>query len=238
MRAIILAGGKATRLYPTTLIMPKQLVMINGYPVIHYVLQHCAINGIREATICISDRGIQREFVNALEGRYPQMTIDFSISPRSFGTAGRIQEALKKFSDGTYVAYYGDIITDFSLRDMIKRHQKDSRKPICTLALNGKKEIEFGLAKFETDSSRVSKFLEHPKISKISPFKVNVGISVCERRTSKFCLPGSDFYRDAIPAMISHGDFVLGYPIANFIDVGTFRSIEVAKKLLSNKSRT
>ena len=41
MKALILVGGKATRLYPTTLIMPKQLIMIDGFPVIHYILDHC-----------------------------------------------------------------------------------------------------------------------------------------------------------------------------------------------------
>jgi NDP-sugar pyrophosphorylase family protein len=237
MKAIILAGGKATRLYPTTLIMPKQLIMIDGYPVIHYVLRHCLDNGVKEVIICLSDRTLKTEFSHALEGRYADLDIDYSVSPGAFGTSGRILAAARTFDDRTFITYYGDLITSFSLRDMIAQHTRNRKKPICTLAVTDSKEMEFGVAGFESDSGRISSFVERPKMRTISSFKVNVGISVCNRDSVGYCAESADFYGDTIPAMLSGGETVCGYTVDEFIDVGTFSSIEKARTLLAHSRR-
>ena len=236
MKVIILAGGKATRLYPTTLIMPKQLVMIDGYPVIHYLLRHCLSNGIRDVTICLSDLALKSEFSHALEGRYKGLALSYSITPESYGTAGRISAAARTLRAEAFVVYYGDIISTFPLARMLRHHRNNRNKPICTLAVTKDVEVEFGVASVEIDSNRISKFVERPKISAISNCYVNVGVAVCDSRVIAFCKNRADFFRDTIPEMISKGEMVCAFQIARFIDIGTFNSIDSARDFLKSQS--
>lgn len=239
MKALVLAGGKATRLYPMTLIMPKQLIMINGYPVIKYIIDHCRNNGINGIVVCMSDNSFKYQFYNALpQDMYPGMTIEYSVSPESFKTSGRILAAREFMTEDDFVVYYGDIITEFNLRSLIDFHRKQTRKNgcICTLATIGSKELEYGVALQKDKVSRITYFKEGPRISDISDFRVNVGISVCNKGVLQYCQEKSDFYGDVIPHMIEQGEYVYGYEIDKpFIDIGTLKAIEKATKTMRRR---
>jgi NDP-sugar pyrophosphorylase family protein len=240
LRAFILAGGKATRLYPMTLIMPKQLIMINGYPVIKYILDHCMKNDINEIVLCISDNSFVNQFQNALSSKlYPNLTIDFSIAPESFKTGGRLLAAKEFMQEDDFVIYYGDIITDFNLRSMINFHKKQSNSGCaCTLATVGTKELECGVALQKEKISKVTFFKERPIISDISDFKINVGISVCNKSVLQFCQENSDFYSDVIPKLIKDGAPIYGYEVNKpFIDIGTLKAIEDATRSLNQNTK-
>ncbi len=233
MKAFILAGGKATRLYPMTLIMPKQLIMINGFPVIKYILDHCMKNDINEIVLCISDNSFVNQFQNAISTKlYPNLNIDFSIAPESFNTGGRLFAAKDFMDEDDFVVYYGDIITDLNLRAMINFHKMQSKKGCeCTLATVGTKELECGVALQKEKISKIKIFKERPRISDISDFKINVGISVCNKNVIKYCQEKSDFYSDVIPELIKVGKTVYGYEVDKpFIDIGTLKAIEDANK--------
>jgi mannose-1-phosphate guanylyltransferase len=238
MKTVILAGGRATRLYPLTLHLPKHLLMLSGRPLISYILEHCRKNGLKEFVICVSEN-VYEDFRNALgTGSSFGVRIKHSAGSQSLGTAGRILNARNLIGEEKhFIVYYGDIITSFDLRHLIKFHlkgfKKDSR--LATIALSDASKLEFGVARTD-EESRVVQFLEKPRISEISEYQANVGIGVFSRNILDLCKPHSDVFRDTIPKAIEDGFPVSGYPIKHeFFDVGTFASID---RLLNNLSKT
>jgi len=229
MKAVLIAGGKATRLYPMTLYMPKQLIMINGYPVIRYIINHCKLNNISDFVLCISDNSLKNHFYHALgDGSNFGVNIDYSIAPESFGTAGRILHAKKLIKNNDFLIYYSDVLTTFNLNSFIDFHKKIKKdhNNLCTLAVTNKKNVDFGSALFETTSGKLLSFIEKPSISKISDYMVNCGIAICSPKVIDYCSPKVDFFKKILPKMISNGDYISCYNTSDsFYDVGSFSAI-------------
>jgi NDP-sugar pyrophosphorylase family protein len=234
-----MAGGKATRLYPMTLFIPKQLIMINGHPVIYYIIKHCKDNGISEFVLCISGNHFKRHFYNALgDGSFLGVKIEYSVAPQSIKTAGRILRAKDFIDSDNFVVYYGDIITNFNLSSMIKFHESMvlRNKCICTLAMSKSASLEVGVGMEEKGTSRIICFKEKPRVSDISIFKVNVGIAVCNLRILDYCTENTDLFSDAVPRMIEQNEYVCSYVIDEpFYDIGTFSNIEKVLKTTRRK---
>ena len=234
MKTIILAGGKATRLYPITLYVPKQLIMLNGYPMIHYVIKHCKSNGIKNMVLCISDTH-KSDFVNALgDGKYMKTNIEYSVAPEHYGTAGRILHAKKLIgNDDDFIVYYGDMITNFNLKSMIKFHNSMSsdESHICTLAMSGSRKCDFGGGFEIKGTHKIIKFTEKPKVSEISNFKVNTGIGIFKRKILQYCQKKGDLNGDVLPRAIKNGKSVYCFTIKEpFYDIGTFAVIDTLLK--------
>jgi NDP-sugar pyrophosphorylase family protein len=242
LKALILAGGKATRLHPLTLHMPKQLIMIDGRPVIHYIIDHCKKNGIRDFILCTSE-SLKADFKNALgHGEALGVNIQYSIKPDWLGTAGRIVSARHQIVGEDFLVYYGDIVTSFDLKPMIEFHKRlaEQKNCICTLAVSRDKVLEIGLVLSEEGGShRITQFKEKPRVSEVSDFRVNAGIAACSSRIFSYCGLKDDLFHDVLPELISDDQLVSSYLIRGpFFDIGTFSSIEqIARKLRHRESR-
>ena len=236
MDAILLAGGKATRLYPVTMFMPKQLMMVNGRPVIEYIIEHLKNNGVNRIILCISDNKFQSHFTNALgDGSRFGVEIVFSTTPETYGTAGRVAAATK-YVNNNFVVYYGDIITDFSLRQMLDEHETNSdKKGLCTLAITNNNRLEFGVALCDKSDGRILKFKEKPLLYEVTEHYANCGIAACTKDIVRFCTEEGDFFGDAMPLAMVSGMEVFGYDVGKsmFFDVGTFSSLESILKTMS-----
>lgn len=235
IKTLILAGGKGTRLYPMTLFMPKQLIMINGHPMIHYIIKHCKNSGIDEFVLCISNNSFKGHFYSALgDGSSLGVKLCYSVAPQSTETSGRILQAKQFVGDDDFVVYYGDIITNFNLKSIIEFHRRkvSHDKCICTLAMSDLMPLEFGVGQEDEKTSRIIHFKEKPKISEITDFKVNVGIAVCSPRIIDYCQRDKDLFNDVIPLLLENGECVCSYTIDKpFLDIGTFSNIEKALKM-------
>lgn len=237
MDAILLAGGKATRLYPVTMFMPKQLMMINGRPVIEYIIEHLKNNGVNRVVLCISDNKFRSHFTNALgNGSRFGVEIEFVITPEKCGTAGRVAAGAKIVRGDSFVVYYGDIITDFGLKQMINMHESNVHNGrTCTLAVTNNNRLEFGVALLNKKDRRVLEFKEKPVLSEVTEYYANCGIAACSKDIVQFCQDESDFFGDVIPAAMANGMKVLGFDVGNsmFFDVGTFSSLESILKTVA-----
>lgn len=235
MKVLILAGGKATRLFPITLFMPKQLIMINGYPVIYYIMDHCVKNGISEFIIC-TDSARRKHFFNALGdvSRFG-IHVQYSIASGRYGTAGRVLHAKKLIkNEDSFIVYYGDIITDFSLKSMIRFHETMVAQDNCigTIGVTNNSRVAFG-GGFIEKSGKVTSFKEKPKISEISNFFINIGIGVFNSGIFKYCRPEADLTGDVIPSALENGENLYGFMVDEpFYDIGTFASIETVSTKL------
>src|SRR5215510_519167 len=105
MRAIILAGGKGTRLLPYTTVLPKPLMPIGDMPILEVVLRQLKAAGITQVTIAV---GYLAELLQAFfgDGKRLGLRIDYSLEERPLGTVGPL--TLIPGLDQTFVVMNGD----------------------------------------------------------------------------------------------------------------------------------
>lgn len=231
MKAFVLAGGAGTRLSPLTSYVPKGMIPIAGRPFIDYVVGYLSRHGIRNIMMLLSDDDSE-VFRNHLEdGSKFGVTLGYSISPR-MGTAAALKEAASHI-DGTFVVYYGDVLTEMDLSEMIRFHK--SRGATCTIALSTGVKIEYGVGKVDTDG-RIKYFAEKPVIPE---YPVSIGVYVCEPEFLQFLSLGKDLASDVLPKLLEKGAKFYGYVTKEpHYDIGSFKQLDTAKDILKPKGRT
>ena len=119
MRAVILAGGKGTRLRPYTIALPKPLVPIGDRPILDIVLEQLRRAGVRRVTMAVSHLAhlIMAYFG---DGERWDMKIDYSIEDKPLSTIG----PLKLIGDlpETFLVMNGDVLTDLNFTDLYNHH--------------------------------------------------------------------------------------------------------------------
>ena len=89
-RAVILAGGKGTRLRPYTVVLPKPLMPIGEYPILEVVIRQLARHGFDHVTIAVNH---QAELIKAFfgDGSKWRLRIDYSMEDEPLGTMGPLR---------------------------------------------------------------------------------------------------------------------------------------------------
>jgi len=230
MKAFILAGGAGTRLSPLTSYVPKGMIPIAGRPFIDYVVSYLSKHGIRNIMMLLSDEDSE-VFRNHLEdGSKLGVTIGYSISPRQ-GTAAALKEAAEHV-DGTFVVYYGDVLTSLDLSEMIKFHK--SRGAVCTVALSTGVRFEYGVGKVDSEG-RINYFAEKPVMKE---YPVSIGVYVCEPAFLEFLSLGKDLAADVLPQLLEKGAKFYGFltPETHH-DIGSFKQLDEAKNILKPQKK-
>ena len=131
MKAVILCAGKGERLRPLTENIPKPMILINGRPVLEYLIQLCKNNDIKEIAINTSylPEKIKEYFG---DGSKFGVKINYSFESELLGTSGALNN-FRDFLDEPFFVIYGDNVTDLNLKKMLKEHQKN--KAFATLYL-------------------------------------------------------------------------------------------------------
>jgi NDP-sugar pyrophosphorylase family protein len=178
MKAVVLAGGYATRLRPISYALPKHLFPILGKPVIERTLDMLRQNGVSEVILALN---YMADRLRAHLGtRYRNIRIRYSIEDEPLGTGGPIKFASKFLRpEETFVAMNGDVLADFYLPQMVNLHR--ARSAEATLALKKVRDpSRFGVA--VTDSSgRIRRFVEKPLAKKAPSRLINAGFYVMNR---------------------------------------------------------
>ncbi len=209
MKAIVLAGGFATRLRPLTLTKPKPLLPILGKPLLDWILESLSKLELEEVVISV------RYLADMIENRYSEKLvgnapIKFAKEVKPLGDAGPLKLVDELYGlDTTFVVVYGDVFTDVDIKQIIEFHRK--RGGIATLMLV---EVEnpsrYGVA-ILGDDWRIRDFVEKPMERPPSNL-ANAGIYVFEPEVLKL-IPPHSFYKiakDLIPQLLQRGD-VYGY---------------------------
>lgn len=233
MRALIVAGGKSSRLYPLTISVPKSLLPVNGKPVISHILDCIEKAGGLEPVLCTT-KNLRPQFENALGER-----VNYSVSPESYDTSGRILAARKLVgTDRYFLVYYGDILASPSLYlfDVLQEHIKNAA--VCTLVTCNRKELELGVVRMKeqrwpNSCGIVTKFIERPRLSDISDVTVNIGIAVCSSQVFDFLKPTANFFRDTLPLLLKKHKKVISYETDFYLDIGSFTALEKAQSLFT-----
>jgi mannose-1-phosphate guanylyltransferase len=220
MKAIILAGGLGTRLQPYTFFIPKPMLPLGNKPLLEHIIEWLKNdeNNIDHIIICVSylHRTIEDYFE---DGSRLGIKIEYARSDRPLATAGQLMTA-KKFIDDTFVCVYGDSIYEFSLREMIKEHNRLDAF-ISMALLSYKTRLKYGFIDIN-GNNRVTAWNEKPEIKGL----INIGCYVMEPEFIDM-IPSSNAYGmdDAVRKALDVKKVVNGFKIeSGFIDIGDKKS--------------
>lgn len=227
VRAVILAGGKGSRLQPYTLVLPKPLMPVGDVPVIESLLKWVRRNGMRDVSITIGYLG---HLIKALCGNGHQwdMNITYSEEPEPLGTVGPLGSLSDKLRS-TFLVLNGDLVTDLDLRKFVKFHKKN--KGILTVAVK-KKSVKIDLGVLESEGGVVTEFREKPQIQ----FNVSMGIYCMEPEILKHIPDGLYFgFDDLMHTLLEAGEaiHVFGHE-GLWMDIGREEDFLEAQKILRN----
>ena len=180
MKAILLVGGKGTRLRPLTLKTPKPVVPIFDRPFLAYQLEALAqISEIDEVILSLNYQPDRIEDSLKADESFP-FKIRYVVEPAPLGTAGAVRYA-KQYIDDSILVFNGDVLAQLDLADVLDKHrQQDARATIVLTQIDD--PAAYGLV--ETDlEGNVKCFLEKPEPGHIASNTINAGIYVLESDT-------------------------------------------------------
>jgi len=221
MQAIVLVGGKGTRLRPLTETVPKPALTLVDRPFLAYMIEWLAGHGVTEVVLaCGFLPDVLREALAGEEER-AGVRIRYVVEPEPLGTAGAIRfaaDALGGELDDRFLALNGDVLTDLDLSALLDAHAE--RAAAATIALHPVEDsAAFGLV-HSGEEGEVLAFLE--KTGEAAPGEVNAGMYVLQRSVLDLVPPGESvsIERDVFPRLVGeglHGLVLDGY----WMDIGT-----------------
>ncbi|HEY6332257.1 MAG TPA: NDP-sugar synthase, partial [Blastocatellia bacterium] len=196
MQAIILAGGKGTRLRPLTMHTPKPIVPLANQPFLLYQIELLKRADVLDLVLSLSYQP-QKIEDRLGDGTDHGVRISYTVEASPLGTAGAYKNARAHINDTT-VILNGDILTDVDLNEVIRVHRQ--RKAVATIMLTPvANPASYGLVQ-TSDDGRVVRFLEKPKQEEITCNTINAGVYVLEPRVL-------DYVPDGEPFMFEYGVF-------------------------------
>jgi NDP-sugar pyrophosphorylase family protein len=179
MKAIILAGGKGTRLAPYTTVLPKPLMPIGEMSILEVVLRQLAFHGFDDVTLAV---GYLAELLMAFcgDGSKFGIKISYSREEMPLGTAGPI--SLVPNLKEPFLVMNGDLLTTIDYTDMWKNHFE--RGAIGTLAAY-QREIKIDLGVIHFENNWVTDYVEKPTYH----FSVSTGIYIFQPEVLNYITP-------------------------------------------------
>lgn len=202
MKALILAGGLATRLRPLSCSKPKLLFPVVGVPLIDRMISWLGESGIREVVLAVNH--LAEILKSEVGSRRRGTDIIFSVEETPLGTGGPIRLARRYIDDEEpFVVLNGDIVSDIDLRSMIDMHV--AKSATATLALTGVRDpARYGSVNV-TEDGRITRF--HEKAQSSARFNlVNAGVYVLDHRIIRMIPSGPlSIERAIFPKLASRG---------------------------------
>lgn len=232
MQAVIIAGGKGTRLGLKDI--PKPMVEIGGKPLLEHQIELAKRYGIEE--IFIISGHLAEVIINYFgNGAKWGVNIQHITEPYPLGTAGCLKLIEHKLKD-RFMVFYGDIVMDFDIASFIKFDER--YKSIGTLIVHPN-DHPYDSDLLETDSgnSIIRVFPKpHEKYAYYQNL-VNAGVYIYSKNIFKYIEPdvSQDFGRDIFKRVINSGETLIGYRTPEYIkDMGTAERFEAVKNDLEN----
>ena len=221
MKAILLAGGKGTRLRPLTLHTPKPIVPIFERPFLHYQLD--LLKQVPEIDEVILSLNYQPRRIEEIfgDGSEAGLNIRYVVEPAPLGTAGAVRYAGESLHESV-VVFNGDVLTNVDLNAVLRLHRE--RKAKATIVLTPvENPTAYGLVETDADGN-IQRFLEKPKPDEITCDTINAGIYVLEPDTFDRIPKGEPWSieRSFFPSLIERGETFVAYIYRGYwIDIGT-----------------
>jgi NDP-sugar pyrophosphorylase family protein len=238
MRAVILAGGKGTRLRPYTTILPKPLLPLGERPILDLVVGQLIDAGFTRIDLCVGHLGnLIRAYFEEGSPLPEGIEMNYHFETEPMGTAGALR--LIGDVDEPFLVMNGDILTDIDYAGLVERHKE--RGVALTIA-SCKKDIPLSLGVIESTGEIVTGYVEKPTLD----YRVSMGIYVYDPSVLDVIPEGHFDFPEVVLALIEAGRPVGAYHFDGaWFDVGTADEYERAagflmenEKLFETKSRT
>jgi len=221
MKAILLAGGKGTRLRPMTVHTPKPIVPIFNRPFLYYQIDLLRqVPEIDEAILSLNYQPRRIEEIFG-DGEGLGISVRYVVEPVPLGTGGAIRYAGDSLTESV-VVFNGDVLTQVDLGAVLRLHRE--RKAKATIVLTPVDNPRaYGLVECDADGN-VKRFLEKPGEDEITCNTINAGIYVLEPETFDR-IPKDTAWsieRSYFPSLIERGETFVAYVHTGYwIDIGT-----------------
>jgi NDP-sugar pyrophosphorylase family protein len=213
MRAVILAGGKGTRLRPYTTVLPKPLVPVGDRPILEVVIRQLARHGFTRIDLSVGHLGSLIEaYLESIE--LPGgLELRYWWEDAPLGTAG----ALTRIDglDEAFLAMNGDVLTTLDYGQLMRFHR--GHEGALTIATH-RQNVDVDLGVIESDDGFVTKYVEKPTMR----FAVSMGVYVYEPEVLEM-IPSRRFdFPDVVNAMLEADQKVAVYNADGlWFDIGT-----------------
>lgn len=217
MRAVILAGGRGTRLAPYTTIFPKPLVPIGEYPIIEVILRQLQAQGVKKVTLAV---GYLSELIRAYLGQrsrtFHSLEIDYVSELSPTGTAGAIGLIPDLAKEEFFLVMNGDVLTTLDLGAMVRHHRESGADLTIATALRSVK-VDLGVLDISPEGTIVG-YREKPTLA----YEVSMGIYLYSASALQWIEPGVYLdFPDLVLRMIAAGQRVSAYRAdCMWLDIG------------------
>lgn len=192
VQAVILAGGKGTRLRPVTANLPKPLIPVANRPLISHQLRHLATSGVHDVTLALGYNADQFEQIRN-EADELGLNLKVFTEPKPLGTGGALRWCADQgaFDDRPLLWLNGDVVATPNVAGLHAMHEE--RSALITFWLTSVRDVtEFGVLDLGTDN-HVEEFLEKPSPDDTDSHLVNSGILMLDPKVLDRVAPGRMF---------------------------------------------
>jgi len=221
--AVIMAGGRGTRLQPLTDTMPKPLLKVGDKAIMEHNLDRLALYGIDDYWFSINYLGEQIEtfFGN---GKNKNLDINYVWEDIPLGTIGAVSK-INNFKHDTILITNSDILTNLDYEDFyIDFIEKDADFSVVSIPY----KVNIPYAVLENENGNIKSFKEKPTYTYYS----NGGIYLMKKELLDY-IPKDEFFNatDLIECLIKENKNVISYPLSGYwLDVGKHEDYEKAQE--------
>jgi histidinol-phosphate phosphatase family protein len=221
-QAVILCGGRGTRLGELAQTVPKPLLPVGGRPVLDHTLECLAKAGVRRFILAAGFLGEQIAAYYA-GPRADGLEIETAIEPRPLGTAGAVRALVERLDDD-FVLAYGDIFIDFEAEALLAAHA--THRPAVTLLVRASDHPWDSHLVAADARGCVTEFVHKREPGRRYENRANAAIQVMHKRALRGLAAerAADFGADLYPALIAAGETLRVHELepAGFVkDMGT-----------------
>jgi NDP-sugar pyrophosphorylase family protein len=221
VQAVILAGGKGTRLVPFTHVFPKPLVPLGEKPILDTILRQLKHFGFTQVTLAV---GYMAEMIETYvqHGERYGLDITYSFEEEPLGTVGPL--AQMAHLEQRFLVMNGDVITNLDYGDLVTFHRQ--QQGLLTIGTYQKHfKIDLGIIHHEGNHS-ITDYIEKP----LHIFQVSMGVYVFEREVLQYIEPRKRLdLPDLVKRLLAHGRSVVSYPFEGYwLDIGNHSDYEKA----------
>jgi dTDP-glucose pyrophosphorylase/predicted transcriptional regulator len=216
---VIMAGGKGSRLYPYTKIIPKPLIPIGDTPIVERIMNQMISFGFIDFYLTVNYR---KELIKAYFNDDNRYHLSFVEEKEPLGTAGALT-LLKDKITGSFFVSNCDILVDVNYEKLLYHHNK-SQNQITVITAMKNYEIPYGVVSLD-DGGRIQALNEKPNYE----FLVSTGLYVLERDVLDLIPEDIPFdMPDLIRLCLKNGNQVGAYPVmdSTWLDMGEFSEMK------------
>lgn len=221
LQAVVMAGGRGTRLFPLTEDCPKPMLTVGDRPLLEIIIERLKQAGIQQVSVSThhKEKKITEHFG---DGGGFGVDLNYVSEERPLGTAGAL--GLMAMSKETLLIINGDILTDVDFKAMLNFHRE--HKADLTVAVR-QYDLQVPYGVVECNGEVVKRLQEKP----VCNFLVNAGIYLMEPIVRQYIPRGErQDMTDLIHVLIENGRSVISFPVhEEWLDIGTHAEYQLAQ---------